>query len=173
MHHLWRYRLNQETAYDLLLSYYRIVEAGTEAPPIEHQFSLTNPSEEIRSSRRSIHIVGNYRSEGIWISPLISGQGPIPITIEPCKLGHTEAVVDQTASKTIGLKLLTLIEPKKWPRARKVNLGLALASGVALILTFLKYQEAPDATQKALLLLMAALISLLINSLKDVIIRKE
>ncbi len=99
---IWGYRLRQKGTYDLKLSHYRIMEPGTAAPPVEYQFTFTNPPEELRASRRSIQIVGNYRAEEMWVSPTLWTQGPIHLALEPTKLGQTPAVVDQLEARRSG-----------------------------------------------------------------------
>jgi hypothetical protein len=167
------YRLRQGSAYDLSVSYTRLIEPGSERPPVSHQFTLTNSAEEIQASRRFIQIVGNYRSEEIWVSPKIAAPGPIPITLEPCEIGAPNSPVDQTISKIAGLRILTFIRPKRWTTDRWWNLVLALLSMVASYFVFSWYLRVGDSSQKVILALMTALISLSIASLKDVIIRKN
>jgi len=167
------YCLSQGSAYDLSVSYTRLIEPGAERPPVSHQFTLTNSAEEIQASRRYIQIVGNYRSEEIWISPKIAAPGPIPITLEPCEISAPNSPVDQTTSKIAGLRVLTFIRPKRWTAERWWNLVLALLSMVASYFVFRLYSRAGDSSQKVILALMTAFISLSIASLKDVIIRKN
>jgi len=167
------YRLNQGSAYDLSVSYTRLIEPGTDRPPVSHLFTLTNSAEEIQASRRHIQILGNYRTEDIWISPKIAAPGPIPITLEPCEISAPDSPVDQTASKIAGLRVLTFIRPKRWTADRWWNLVLALLGFVASYFVFKLYSRAGDSSQKVILVLMTALISLSIASLKDVLIRKN
>lgn len=167
------YRLDQGTAYDLSVSYTRLIEPGAEKPPVSHQFTLTNSTEEMQASRRYIQIVGNYRAEEIWISPKVAAPGPIPITLEPCEIGAPNAPVDQTTAKIAGLRVLTFIRPKRWTADRWWNIVLALAGVVASYGVFRLYSRASDPSQKVILVLLTALISLTIASLKDVIIRKN
>lgn len=167
------YKLNQGSAYDLGVSYTRLIEPGSTVAPVSHQFTLTNTSEEFQASRRFIQIVGNYRAEEIWISPKIAAPGPIPLTLEPCAVGVPSSPVDQTTSKIAGLRVLTFIAPKRWTLDRWLNLGLAALSVVGAYLVFNVYSTASDPNQKIILVLLTALISLAIASLKDVIIKKN
>ncbi len=112
--HTWGYRLRQKKTYDLHLSHYRVIEPRSSPPPVEHQFTFTNPPEELRASRRSIQVIGNYRAEEMWVSPILWTQGPIELALEPTKLGQTPAVVDQLEARTVGLRIPTLVERGRW-----------------------------------------------------------
>ena len=166
------YRLRQGSAYDLSMSYTRLIEAGAETPPITHLFTLANPSEELQSSRNHIQISGNYRAEEIWISPRISTPGPIAVALEPCEISAPDSPVDQMTAKIAGLKVPVTVDSKRWPADRWLNLVLAVLSAVAAYFVFNSYPNADDASQKVILVFMTALISLAIASGKDVVIRK-
>ncbi len=170
--HIWGFRLQENRAYDVLFTYFRIRQPGTEPPPIEHQFCLTNPSEEIQASRRFVLVNANYRNEEIWISPKMAGVGPVQIAFEPCRLGDTK-VVDQRASKTIGLKFPVLVEPQQWPKKRKVDFLIGLLCFGVTAWLWWKYQFSSEATQKALLVLIAVLASVGITSIKDALMFKR
>jgi hypothetical protein len=171
--HTWGYRLGQRRTYDISLSYYRILESGSVTPPVEYQFTLTNPLEELRASRRSIQVVGNYRAEEMWVSPVAWTEGSIQLALEPTKLGQAPAVADQLESKTVGLKIPALVERRRWTAARWVNLALVLLSVVIFIFCVIRYSAVSDAVQKVLLIIIAAAVSLFATSLKDVFLTKD
>jgi hypothetical protein len=170
--HTYGFRVRENTAYDLLLTYFRVTEHGAEPPPIEHQFCLTNPPEEIQASRRFVQINANYRNEQIWFSPRTAGPGPVQLAFEPCRLGDTK-VVDQRAAKTIGLKFPVLIEPQTWPKQRRLNLLIGLLCAVLTVWMLRKYSSASEASQKVLVVLIATLASVAINSIKDMLMPKR
>ncbi len=170
--HIWGFRLQEDTAYDLLVGYFRIKEPGVDAPPVEHQYVLTNPSEELQASRRFIQINANYRNEEIWIHPKTAGPGPIQVAIEPSKLGDTK-IVDPKTAKTIGLKFPVLIEPQKWPTAKKVNLWIGIVSTLLILALWHWYTDATEAIQKVFLVMMAALASVAVNAFKDILLPKR
>lgn len=167
------YELQESTTYDLTLSYYRLVQQGVNAPAVDHQYNFTNPADELQVSKRSVQIVGNYRAEKIWISPLKATQGPVEITVEPAKLGQPEIVADQTASKTVGLKLPVLIRALKWPGTRKLNLALFLIMSAGSGSMLWWYFRAGESAQKAILVLVASLLAVSVNALKDVLMVKR
>jgi hypothetical protein len=167
------YRLQELTTYDLNLSYYRLVQQANNAPPVGHQYSVTNPADELQVSRRNIHIVGNYRAEKIWIAPLKPAQGPIEIAVEPTRVGQPDFVEDQTAAKTVGLKLPALIRGRRWPGTRIVNLVLFLVTAAASGYMLWRYFCADESTQKMILVIVASLIAVSINALKDVLLLKR
>src|SRR5439155_14139665 len=118
--------------------------------------------------RRSIQIVGNYRAEEMWVSPVVWTQGAIQLAIEPTKLGGTPAVVDQLESKTVGLKIPVLVQRHRWTAARWVNLVLVLVAIVVFVFCVKRYSAGlPDAEQKVYLIIIAATVSLFATSLKD------
>jgi hypothetical protein len=169
------YRLRQGTTYDVQLYYRRLVEKGTNAPPVEHCFTLTNPAEEVQASRKSVRIMGNYRAEEIWIHPLVGKPGPIELAFEPAKSEEPAQIVDQAISKMIGLKIPVLAKTKLLTVPRAVNLVLSLLS-VAAILYSLRlyfYASPSDSTKRILELFIAAFASLAITSLKDLFIQKH
>lgn len=172
LNHIWGLRLRENTAYDLTLSYFRIKEPGTAAPPVEHQFLLTNPREEVQASKRSIQFNANYRNEEMWICPKSAGPGPIQVSFEPCKVGD-EKVVDPRSAKTIGIKIPVIIDKQKWPRTRLLNLLIGVISVLLIVWLSRKYFCVSEDMQKILLLVIAGLVSLAVNGLKDVVLRKE
>jgi hypothetical protein len=80
--------------------------------------------------------------------------------------------VDQIAAKIAGLKVPVTVNAKRWLADRLRNLVLAALSTVAVYFVFTCYRNAKEVSQKVILVLMTALISLAIASWKDVVIRK-
>jgi len=171
--HVWGFRLSEGAAYDIQLSYKRLVEKGKQPPAAEHRYFLANPSEELRASRRQIYPIGNYRSEELWVSPTKPSLGPITIAFEPCRIDKPEAAVDQTDSRTIGLRVPVLVEQGKWPKDRWVNLAFAVVSLMLFAGAFYRYPVVSDPEQKLLLALLAASFSLLVSSMKDFFMPKR
>jgi hypothetical protein len=167
------YKLQESTTYDLTLSYYRLVQRGVNAPPVDHQYCITNPGDELQVSKRSIHVVGNYRAEKIWISPLKATEGPVEIAVEPARVSQPEFVADQTASKTVGLKLPVSIGALKWPGIRKLNFALFLVMLAASGGMLWWYFQASESGQKAILVVLASLLAVSVSALKDVLVVKR
>lgn len=163
------FHLTEGTAYDLLLAYFRIVERGVAAPPAEHQWIVTNPVDELQSSRRIIQVNSNYRNEEIWIRPRSAGPGPVLVSLEPSKLGEVSPA-DPRAAKMLPLKIPVLVGPEKWSVAKKWNLSIAAVCLLALAICFWKY---PGSSEAVILLLISAFIALLINSVKDLVVPKK
>jgi hypothetical protein len=168
---LWGFRLRENRAYDFTLDYFRLKDPATPSPPVEHQYVMTNPPEEIQTSKRSIQFNANYRNEEMWIAPKTAGAGPIQIAFEPCKLGDNK-VVDSKAAKTIGLKIPVTVAKERWPRSRWVNLLIGLVSAILIVILVRKAIWAPESTQKVLLLIIAGVVSLAVNAFKDVVLPK-
>lgn len=171
--HIWGYELQQNKTYDLELSHNRLIQQGQDIPAVQQQYRLSNPVEEIAASKRSIQIIGNYRADDTWVSPLIFTQGPIEIAFEPARLDQPQAVVDELAARTIGIKLPVIVRKKRWPAIRWINLFLFVALSVISALILCKYKQVSDATQKVLLVVVAALLSVAVNALKDFVTGKE
>jgi hypothetical protein len=174
-HHVWGYELQEGTAYDLALSHFRIVQSGAQNSPLEYQYRVSNPREEMSTSRRFIPIQGNYRADDVWISPQLPGPGPTDISIEPCKLEKPEAMVDPAAAKVLGLKIPILVKARTWTAERWIDLAifiLGLSIGGALFYLYSRPGTA-ESMQKLLLVIIAAAVSLALNSLKSLIVRKH
>lgn len=171
----WGYRLSQGTTYDGSLYYKRLVEKGAGAKPVDYLFTLTNPEEELQSSRRTLRISGNYRSEEIWIRPQVGTPGPIDLAFEPAKVEQPMQVVDQANSKAIGLKIPVLAKDKTVTAPTVVNFLLFFLSAVGILLSLRAYFHGSpsDAYRRVLELFIAALASLAITSLKDLFIQKH
>jgi hypothetical protein len=169
---MWGYEFRQKDAYDLVLSHYRVKRPGAPAPAVEHQYRLVNPAEEMSASRRYVGLLGNYRADELWVSPLVAGAGPVDIALEPRRLKAPEEVVDPAADRVIGLKVPVLVIPKKWDKKRFLNLGTA--SVAALLSFYLLTRYADSATtddgKKLLLGLIAIFASLSLNALKDLLV---
>lgn len=155
------------------MSHYRLIEKGTDRPPIEHQFQLNNPVDEMTASKRSIQLLGNYRDDDIWISPSAPRGGPIEVAFEPSRIDQPQIIVDQATSKMIGLRVPVLVTKKAWSAMRWVNLALVpFCLGLSAYL-FHVYMGASDIGQKALLVGIATLLSLAANAFKDLLAAKE
>lgn len=171
---LYGYSLRAGSAYDLTLSHYRIIQRGQDVPATEFQFVLGNPQEEISSSKRMLQLLGNYRDNALWVKPQISTEGPIELAFESTRLDQPTAFVDSSSSRMIGLKIPTVFTKKHWPTMRWVNLGLFLLAPIVVFALYRRYYvTADDKTQKWLLIVMAALVSLAITSFKDLFSSKE
>lgn len=165
--HIWGFRLQENRAYDVLLTYFRLKQKpDTEAPPIEHHYCLSNPPEEVLAARRVIQINANYRNEELWISPKTAGAGPIQLAFEPCQIGDMK-IADQKVSKTIGLKFPVLVEPEHWPQKRIVDLVIFLLC-LVLCGVVVKYAGWSKISQSVSLVLIAALVSVALNSFKNI-----
>jgi hypothetical protein len=171
--HVWGYQLREGKSYNLRLSFKRLVEKGGARPPIEHVFTLTSPPDELQAARRTVQIVGNYRSEELWICPTSAKPGPIMIAFEPSRIDAPNSVVDQTMSKMVGVKIPVLVIPKMWPTARIVNVIFAIACLLGFLASIRLYSASTPDAQKILLLIMTALASMFVTALKDVFIPKH
>jgi hypothetical protein len=170
--HIWGYELQQNKTYDLELSHNRLIQQGETVPAVQQQFRLSNPVEEVAASKRFIQIIGNYRADDTWVSPLISTQGPIEIAFEPTRFDQPQAVVDELGSRTVGIKLPVIVRKKRWPAIRWVNLFLFLAGVIASAWIIYKYKQVGDATQKVLLVVVQGIGSLF-GRREDLMIRTQ
>ncbi len=168
----WGYELRQGAAYDVVLTHYRLKRKGGPVATVEHQFRLINPPEEMAASRRYIGLLGNYRADALWISPLISGPGPIEVAIEPRRLNAPDEIVDPTTDKAIGLRIPILVKPKRWNNKRYLNLGTSVIGGLLGLFFFRLYVNSAttDDSRKLLLAVIAIVVSLSLNALKDLLV---
>ncbi len=172
--HLSGCRVQEAGVYDLHLNYYRIMRSGEDYSGHAQVFCLTNTREEVQASRRAIPIIGNYRAEDLWVSPLEATQGPIQIAIEPCDTPEYPPVtVDQALAKMIGLKIPILVESRQWPRSRIVDLIWSCGSFAAAVILYHYYTRALDALQKVLLIGITTCLSVAVTTLKDVLTKKK
>ncbi|HET9182608.1 MAG TPA: hypothetical protein VFP59_10770 [Candidatus Angelobacter sp.] len=172
--HVYGYSLQANKAYDLEISHDRIIQKGKDTPPNEFQFVLGNPQEEIISSKRMLQLLGNYRDDYLWVKPQISTEGPIELAFESARLDQPNAFVEAKASRLIGLRIPVVFKEKSWPLMKWVNLALFIMSVVAMCLLYrYRYVGADEKTQKIMLVVFAALVSLTITSLKDFLSSKE
>lgn len=169
------YLLREGTTYDIRLYYKRLVQKGKDVLPVEYFFRLSNPTEEIQASRRNIPIIGNYRADALWIQPQMGRPGPVELAFEPARDDRPSQIVDQTAARMIGLKIPVLIKAKLFTIPRYVNVSLFLLSvaGILLSLRVYFYHSPADTTKRLLELLLAALASLAITSLKDIFVQRH
>lgn len=168
----WGYELRQGAAYDVILTHYRLKKKGGPVATVEHQFRLVNPPEEMAASRRYIGLLGNYRADALWISPLIAGPGPIEIAIEPRRLNAPDEIVDPTTDKAIGLRVPTLVKPKRWNKKRYLNSGTTVVASLLGLFFYRLYVDSTttDDSRKLLLALMAIVASLAISAFKDFVV---
>jgi hypothetical protein len=167
------YKLRQGTTYDVNLYYKRLVEKGVEPEALKYFFVLSNPTQEFQASRRSVRVMGNYRSEEIWIQPETGTPGPIELAFEPARIDEAAQIADQASSKMIGLKVPISVKAKLCTAPRLVNLILSFTGLVGILWSLRVYlHDSPsDATRKVLELFIAALASVVITSVKDLFIQ--
>ena len=124
------------------------------------------------ASRRYIGLLGNYRADALWISPLVSGPGPIEVAIEPRRLNAPEEIVDPATDKAIGLRIPVLVKAKPWNKKRYLNLGMTVVASLLGLFFFRLYVDSTtkDDNRKLLLAVIAILVSLSINALKDLLV---
>ena len=124
------------------------------------------------ASRRYIGLLGNYRADAMWISPLISGPGPIEVAIEPRRLNAPDEIVDPTTDKAIGLRVPILGKAKRWDKKRYLNLGMTMVAGLLGLFFIRLYVNSTttDDSRKLLLAVIAILVSLSLNALKDLVV---
>ena len=171
--HVYGYSFRAGHAYDLALSHYRIVQKGKDVPTPDHQFVLNNPAEEVSSSRKAFQLLGNYRDDDMWVKPLNPTEGPIELALESTRLDQPQAFVDPVSSRMIGLKIPIIVKKKAWATIRWVDLVLSLIGFILPVFLYRFYVHANETTQKVLLLFIAALVSVGINSVKDFFSAKE
>lgn len=168
--HTWGYRLRQRNVYDLTLSYYRMLPNSPSSDG-KLSFCLTNPVDELQSSRRKIAVTGNYRSEDLWIRPLNHTEAPVQLSLQPCTVD--DASYNSERQGMIGLELPVTFDEDNWPKSRKINFGLSIGAGVIALFLFNTYMNAGEGAQKVLLVIVAALTSVALSAAKDVITYKE
>lgn len=168
----WGYELRRDAAYDVLLTHYRLKRKEGPVATVAHQFRLINPPEEMAASRRYIGLLGNYRADALWISPLVSGPGPIEVAIEPRRLNASDEIVDPATDKAIGLRIPVLVKAKQWSKKRYLNLGMTVVASLLGLFFVRLYVDSTttDDSRKLLLAVIAILVSLSINALKDLLV---
>ena len=73
----------------------------------------------------------------------------------------------------VPLRVPIVVDSMNWPTSRKANLAIAILSAVAALATWHGYLGTDEGTQKVLLVLIAAFVSLAVNGAKDVIAYKK
>lgn len=165
------YKLRQLETYDLFLSHYRIRGAGSLLGAIDYQYQLSNPADELSASRRYISLMGNYRADSIWISPLNPATGPLEVAIEPRKLGTPDAIVDPSKEKILGLRVPIGIQRERWDGNRFWNAGLGLVFLAVCGYFFRRYLQATTGdSQKLPIAMITITVPLIVSYLKEAFI---